>query len=292
MRLYKTTITPTSNFATPLKGDTLFGQMCWAIVFASNKDKLEALLSDYETNPFLIVSDPFAVGYLPKPTAPSIHLNEDISLKKENRKKIWLTLEQLINGQFNNAKSDKDAVNQDENETVIRNSINYKTSTTGSDGFDPYGEIEFSFSKKDIYFLIGDNFTTDDLTRTLQIVSEMGYGKDATIGKGRFRFSALEKIDLNTNSTTYMALSPFTPNDLQCKDIFYEPFTRFGKIGASRVSTNPFKKPIVLADSGAVIQFQETQNIQYLGKAIKNISTYKDVVHQGYSIVVPIKEFD
>ena len=54
MKLYKTTFIPTSNFATTLKGDTLFGQICWAIRYTFGNDKLEALLLNYETKPFLV----------------------------------------------------------------------------------------------------------------------------------------------------------------------------------------------------------------------------------------------
>ena len=71
MTLYKTTITPKSNFTTPLKGDTLFGQICWAIRYRLGEDRLNELLSDYDKKPFLIVSDGVAGGDLPKPSMPS-----------------------------------------------------------------------------------------------------------------------------------------------------------------------------------------------------------------------------
>lgn len=290
MRLYKTTITPSSNFSTLLKGDTLFGQMCWAIRFAFGEKKLKELLKDYETNPFLIVSDAFALNHLPKPIMPSFYLNEDANDKKVNRKKIWLTLEELKNGKFHQAKTDKEVQNIDTSMTIIHNAINYKTSTTGGNGFDPYSEKETSLSKKDIYFLLRKDFSLEELKKSFELVSQMGYGKNSTIGKGRFDVGEFEVINIDKSSSTYMTLSPFVPHELECKAIFYEPFTRFGKSGASRANTNPFKKPILLADTAAVIDFDEIVTKQYLGKAITNISSYADTVHQGYTIVLPIKE--
>ena len=290
MKLYKTTLIPTSNFATKLKGDTLFGQICWAIRFGFGEERLKELISTYDEKPFLVVSDPFAKGYLPKPTMPSIYLNEDATKKKENRKKIWLTLQELQNGKFNKAKTNEDINNTDTNEVIVKNAINYKTFTTTGDGFDPYGEDEFKIAPKDIYFLLDDNFALEELQSSLELVSQMGYGKDATIGKGRFTFTDLEEQNISNESKRFMALSPFTPSGMKCENLFYEPFTRFGKTGASRANTNAFKKPLLLADSGAVISYETKQNLQYIGSAIKNISTYKDIVHQGYSIVLPIKE--
>ncbi len=291
MKLYKTTITPTSNFATTLKGDTVFGHICWAIRFVFGKNRLEELLSKYENTPFLIVSDGFVEGYLPKPKIPSELLGEDSDKKKENRKKIWLTLEELISGDFTSAKKDEN-VNADKSISTIRNSINYKTFKTDDKNFTPYGESEFAIRKKDIYFLIDeDNFSLEELKQAFDLLSQSGYGKDTTIGKGRFEFSDFVEVETKQSSKTFMTLSPFSPKGLVCEKIFYEPFTRFGKMGANRAFKNAFKKPILLADSASVVHFEEKKSLQYIGKAIKNISNaYKDVVHQGYSIVIPIKE--
>ena len=109
MRLYKTTITPQSNFATTLRGDTLFGQMCWSLRYRFGNERLEQLLKEYETKPFLVVSDGFAKGYLPKPKMPGSLLGEKADEKKVNRKKIWLTRKELENGNFANAKTDEEA---------------------------------------------------------------------------------------------------------------------------------------------------------------------------------------
>jgi len=291
MKLYKTTITPVSNFATKLKGDTLFGQTCWAIRFKFGQDRLKELLDKYDKSPFLVVSDPFAKGYLPKPVMPSFYLGEDSLKKKENRKKIWLTPEQLRQGDFANAKRSEDIKSKDYEKVVMRNSINYISFTTEEDAFAPYGDKESKMSPKDIYFLLGEDFALDELVKALEFVAKVGYGKDATIGKGRFEFTNLVEQDISFDSKTYMALGPFVPNDTPCVELFYEPFTRFGKLGASRANTNPFKKPIIFADTGAVICFEKRQSLQFVGKAIKNISSYEDVVHQGYAIVFPIKDF-
>lgn len=293
MKLYKTTILPESNFATTLKGDTLFGQMCWSIKYVFGEEKLIALLSAYDTNPFMIISDGFASGYLPKPKIPSLLLGEDKEDKKVSRKNIWLTMEQLYNGEFANALTDEKVENSDKSTVTIHNSINYKTFTTSDDGsFAPYGEKELSLSKKDLYFLIDEaKFSLDNLREAFEQLSLHGYGKDTTIGKGRFSFDELKEVKIENSSKTFMSLSPFSPKGLECEKIYYEPFTRFGKFGGNRAFRNAFKKPILLADCASVVHFKEKQKLQYIGNAIKGISqTHPDAVHQGYSIIVPIKE--
>lgn len=293
MKLFKTTLTPTSNFATPLLGDTLFGQMCWAIRFTYGNEKLKELLGNYETKPFMIVSDAFASGYLPKPTMPSVLLGENSDDKKANRKKVWLTLAQLQSGDYSNAKSDSDIGNVSISEGVIKNSLNYLTFSTSEDGaFAPYSEDETALSQRDIYFAIDESFSLAELHETFTLLSNMGYGKNTTIGKGFFTFSEFEVVELKNSSKSFMTLCASSIEGLVRKELFYEPFTRFGKHGASLANKNPFKKPLLLAHGGAVVHFETMQNISYIGKAIKGHSSHKETVHQGYAIVVPIKEIN
>lgn len=297
MMLYKVTITPTSDFATTLRGDTLFGQICWAVSYLLGREKLTQLLDDYREGkePFLVVSDAFAKGYLSKPKMPSRFLNEKSEEKKLNRKKLWLRLEELMKSEYSKARTDKEIENQDRNSVTIHNALNYKTFHTG-DGFDPHGLTISSLGEKDIYFLLDENqLTLEEFQKVFNLVSQMGYGKKSTIGKGRFEYDEedFKAIEINHNSTTFMTLSPFSPKGLEVESIYYEPFTRFGKFGASRAYKNAFKKPILLADTASVVAFKEVQDCQYLGRAIFGLSDvpeYQDTVHQGYSIVVPLKE--
>ena len=288
MKLYKTTLIPESNFATPLKGDTLFGQMCWSIRHLLGEEKLKELLFDYETSPFLVVSDGFASGYLPKPKLPRAFLGENPDEKKANRKKNWLRLEDLQHGNFSNAIE----VTKDKTFTVMRNSINYKTfSTDDSGAFSPYGVDEMHIEPKDVYCLIDEErFALDALSHVFDFLRNHGYGKDTTIGKGRFAFESFEAVDVGKSTTTVMALSPFCPEGLVCEKLYYEPFTRFGKKGGDRAHQNPFKKPLLLADTASVIRFAQPLQSLFVGKAILGHSTHSDIVHQGYAIALPIKE--
>lgn len=292
MKLYKTTFIPISNFATTLKGDTLFGQICWAIRYTFGNEKLESLLSNYETSPFLIVSDGFAKGYIPKPSLPSNLLGENSDSKKENRKKVWLKIDELQNAEFLKARKNEDIEFLDKRVAIVKNSLNYKTFTTDDSGkFSPYSEEENFFTPKDVYFLLDDVFSLDELKQTIKTLSLIGYGKNSSIGKGFFEFTDFEEIKLDIKSNTYMTLSPSVLNSQDFKNTFYEPFTRFGKHGTG-LNTNPFKKPILMANSSAMVIFENSYDKFYIGKAIRGHSTFENTVHQGYSIIIPIKDLN
>ncbi len=61
MKTYEITLKPLSGFGTPLKGDTIFGHICWQAAYdtALFECSIDQLLSDYMTNPFLVISSAF-----------------------------------------------------------------------------------------------------------------------------------------------------------------------------------------------------------------------------------------
>ena len=92
MQNIRVTLTPLSAFATSLKGDTLFGQLCWAIRNRLGEERLNQCLEGYTNNqPFAVVSDAFPEGYLPLPKLPSCFYQlpegED---RKAIKKRAWL----------------------------------------------------------------------------------------------------------------------------------------------------------------------------------------------------------
>lgn len=294
MKLYKTTITPLSSFGTTLKGDTIFGHICWAICL-KNKNRLNELLKGYEKEPFLVVSDAFVSGYFPKPTAPSTMLGENLADKKVNRKKVWLNWEDLQNGDFSLAKSDDELEKPMVTFLSIKNKINRLTFTTDGGDFAPYSMSEYMTVPQDVYFLLDtDKMNLDELKDAFSLVGKMGYGKKASIGKGRFEVGEFCEIEsfFNENSNAFMTLSPSSLENFS--EIYYEPFTRFGKHGASLASDKPFKSPVLLAQSGALIvpnddEKTKIQKAAYIGKGIKGHSSHEESVQQGYAIVVGTK---
>lgn len=289
MKAYKATINPISAFGTTLKGDTIFGHLCWALRYKFGENKLNELLKSYENEPFLIASDAFLNGNLPKPKAPSFCLNESLENKKENRKKIWLSLDDLQNGNF--AKAQKEPENLNKCEAVVKNSLNYLNFCTGDSAeFAPYSEIESIVPKSDIYFLLDESkLQANELKQALEFLAKMGYGKNASTGKGRFILSAFDELKtplIQNNANAFMSLSPCVL-DSSLQNCYYEPFTRFGKHGGDLANNKPFKKPILLVDSAAV--FWDIAHKGYIGKAIKGHSAHANTYHQGYAILVSTK---
>lgn len=63
MTTVRLTLQPASAFGTPLLGEILFGQMCWAFVRLYGEERLADLLEGYvDGRPFAVLSDAFPSG--------------------------------------------------------------------------------------------------------------------------------------------------------------------------------------------------------------------------------------
>ncbi len=311
MQAITLTITPLSAFGTPLLGDTLFGQLCWAIRNRYSEQRLNALLQDYtQQKPFLVVSDAFPAAYLPKPTLPARFFAKiEADQRKKAKKQIWMpiaTTHKAVKDWQGDCLSDKQISpdkekNLQQKRVQPHNSINRVTGTTGDDGFAPYGMLQTWYQPNiqlHCHFIIDTNrFSQDELIECLTDIGNFGYGRDATIGLGKFR---IEKDRVTTKWNTHpqanalMTLAPSTPQGLSYdkEKSFYQPFSRFGRHGDMAVHQQgkPFKNPILMAAAGAVFTTDAQLFIgQGLGADKQKLSiTMPETVQQGYAPVVSV----
>lgn len=305
MQCYCITIKPVSAFGTPLVGDTLFGQLCWAIRHRFGEQRLVNLLADYsEQNPFLVVSDAFPKNYIPLPTVPSQYWDTDVGLdRKQLKKKKWLSINYLsmpFNKWQQYAESEQDIYGYvlSQIKEQPHNSINRQTNTTGKGMFAPYTMPQIWYIENvsfDIYCLVDESrLTRDELQQVLEDIGVSGYGRDASIGLGKF---VIEKINVYQwkiieGANAYLTLAYSAPQGLTLNTnrCFYQIGTKFGRHGdLMAITGNPFKKPIILAKTGAIFTPNVWQHRDFLGNGLANISyTQTKAVHQGYAPVISI----
>ena len=320
MKTVKYTLKPIGPFASPLLGDTLFGQLCWTIVRAEGEAALNQLLAGYAQKPFVVFSDAFPADHLPKPTLPTMYFGPSAQNPKERKvlkRKQWMPLDALsrpLDEWLAFAKTDQDLlaeVNSAQTQIShwqrhMHNSIDRRTGTTGEVGFAPYAVEELWFAQKiclDIYAIVDEQqISADKIYEYLVRIGELGYGKDANIGAGRFNIEKkqAEPLPQHNNSNAVLTLANVAPQGLPLRPAgcFYQPFTRYGRHGDWAVLVNPFKSPILMAKTGAVLTPAEPMSAPFIGQALGGNGEISKIipqtVHQGYAPVVhihlPIKE--
>lgn len=343
MKTYEITIKPLSGFGTPLKGDTIFGHICWQAAYNDGlfSSSIEALLADYSTNPFLIVSSAHPVSYkgtksihiLKRPDLPLDNLFDFSGMGKKSinaeRKKLkakkWMPVEKsqrFVSFKAINYINDKelfeivrDSVTVDllkdarkkgvksfmADYTQPHNAINRLTGTTGEGGFAPFTvdqKVYFPQSELSIFVGIRDGITLKQVENALSRIGEIGFGKDASTGLGKFEVCDVDEIDLNSFGSSEpnacYALSPCVPEKDVFRRSFFSPFIRFGRHGDILAkSKNPFKNPVIMADEGAIFIPKEKDVFikPYIGTAVTDISLAEEhkAVMQGYSLYIPVR---
>lgn len=316
--LFRATLTLHTAFGTPLAGDTLFGQLCWTVREQLGNAKLTALLDQYTTGvPWLVVSDGFPSGYLPKPTVPASILSHqamDAEKRKEEKAKHWITCTETAkplpqwltvavsdNVAFN-AQGESSKFSQPIETAQPHNSLNRLTNTTGGEGFAPYTQAQTFFAPEqniDIYCVLDEAcLPADTLLTLLQSVGNHGFGRDANIGLGKFSVQSLTPHTFlqHAKSNAHLTLASSAPQGqgFDGERSYWRVLTRFGRHGNLHgISEKPFKNPILLAGSGAVFVPQEKYTPRlFVGQGLGGNGQLSKIepatVHQGYAPVLGI----
>jgi len=332
MNVYKITIEPVSNFGTPLKGDTLFGHICWQIYYNEKVfgKSLADILKDYNSDPVMVISSAYPqiknTIFFNRPDLPISDLldlrskdkREIIKERKNLKKKRWMAVDVNSKISFKSQKylSDSEVVmniveekfDRDDrcSDRIIRefiqphNTINRITGTTGENQFAPFSVEQFSYLKGMtlcVFVAIRDGMNIDGIFEIIKKIGKIGYGKDSSTGLGRFDVKGYEKFDMKSigseNPNACYILSPCVPDKDAFKQVYFKPFTRFGRHGdVLAKSSRPFKNPVIMADEGAVfvVKSPDVFNKPYIGTAITGISKAEPKsVMQGYSIYIPVR---
>ncbi len=310
MQTLKFTLRPLSALGTPLVGDTLFGQLCWTLRHQHGHARLTEWLHDYtapQGQPFVVVSDAMPTGHVPLPSLPSDIWAGDPSGTPSDRKilkkKRWFPLsnlrEQLTKWQ-QLAVTDADLNAKAEERAEPHNTINRMTGTTGINQFAPYTVNQTWLPIGSLWDVVvvfdPQRISATDLKNALIYMGQTGFGRDASIGLGKF---ALEgepqpwQPPVPAQANAYLSLGPCAPQGLGFCPVrsHWQVTTRFGRHGDVAVqSGNPFKRPVLLAKAGSVFWPEHMDSTRpYIGQGLSGLSTVlPETVQQGHCPVIPI----
>jgi len=306
--LYRATLALLTPLGTPLAADTLFGQICWALREAKGEAELTSRLAGYTCGePWLVVSDGFPSGFLPKPTLPQhFEPQPEPALRKTAKSKRWIPVAQCgqaLAALLASAADDSAAFGAVPISTVQpHNTLNRLTGTTGEGAFAPYTVPQTFHAPEqriDVYVLLDDARTTADETAVLlRAIGASGFGRDASVGLGKFSVQKIVPASLIApgDANAFWTLGPCAPQGqgFDGARSYWRVLTRFGRHGnAHALAGNPFKTPVLLAATGAVFvpegKFSARPFVgQGLGGNGRLSKADPATVHQGYAPVLPI----
>ncbi|MBK7562909.1 MAG: hypothetical protein IPI21_00865 [Propionivibrio sp.] len=306
--LHRATLALHTPLGTPLAGDTLFGQLCWALREASGEAELTRQLAGYtQGQPWLVVSDGFPADYLPKPTLPQhFEPQRDPAARKAAKEKRWIPASrtgETLAALLATAVDDEAAYGKSPLFAVqAHNTLNRLTGTTGEGEFAPYTQPQACHAagqRIDVYLVLdADRVTAEHAGRLLSAIGASGFGRDASTGLGKFTVEPPVAISFTAPgaANAFWTLAPCAPQgqDFDGAQSYWRVLTRFGRHGnAHALAGNPFKTPVLMAATGAVLvpasKFAARLFVgQGLGGAGKLSKAEPATVQQGYAPCVPI----
>jgi len=295
---YKTTFTLKAWTATTWHSDTIFGHLCWGMLYAEGEQRLRDFLRLYlDGQPPLLVSNGFPHDYLPAPLFPpdtvdtSLPLKNQIEQYREIKKTKGVKYVPLT--VFNDMLQGKKAVSTAEYQEMVRvslkNQINRGTGTSGEEG-NLYNFVEYWQRAIDIYFKTDKSFL-GTAERLFRYIAASGFGKRKSVGYGQvesFNIEPFSGFPLPQQANGFVSLSNFVPASSDPCNGFWQILVKYGKLGeVLAVQGNPFKKPLVMLQAGST--FYDAPCKEYYGGMISSLSAYfPPAVQYAYALPVPI----
>jgi CRISPR-associated protein Csm4 len=293
-----------SDFGTTPRGDTLFGQLCWALLLREGEDALARALDGYtEGKPFVILSDIMPLGYVPRCELPPPALDDKKTvLGKGWTRMKWLPEQSLASPLiriFDNELPKQPAWLFEELQT--HNSINRMTGTTGSDAFGPYLSTRLSLPEGQqasgylVAMIDTERFSLAALVELLKDIGRTGFGRDASTGLGRFEVGSpdVDKIIRGSDHWVTLGACAPEPKSLDEARSFWRPFTRFGRHGGPAAGGRVFKTPVLLVDTGAVLTPWGGDRKGWIGRGLGGYGRLSHqipgTVHQAYTPMMPVQ---
>ena len=314
MNTYRLTLQPLSAFGTPLAGDTLFGQLCWALRHLLGNAALTQLLDGYTAGrPFAVISDGLPAGHLPLPTLPSRRWADCDLDRKALKRRRWLptaALTEPLPGWQALARDDAAAAHAITGRPGVlqaeraqpHNTLNRQTGSTGTGAFAPYTQAQLWFApgmQFDLYVALDEaRLPLAGLLAALTHIGHTGFGRDASIGLGKFALVGsplAAPFGGRPAGNAWLSLGPCAPQGQGfCpRRSYYQALTRFGRHGDMAVhGASPFKRPLLLARAGGLfVPLAPGGPAPFIGQGLGGPAApvspaMPETVHQGYAPVL------
>jgi CRISPR-associated protein Csm4 len=306
MRVYRYTIKPHSAFATPMRSDTLYGQLLCAAAELDGNGGVERLIRQFsDKQPPFVLSSVFPAGKLPLPVLPGIKRSqfkklangkmfETLSQHKTFRKRTTVSVADwlAVSGQLSSLKlfqyyRDKTAgVTGGEitSSRTMHNSIDRNSNRVLEGGL--YSEEATYFKPGFSYDLYVKTADRSSFERLFDHIATTGFGADASSGKGQFDFCVDEGFDdaiFRHQGNAKMSLSVCMAEETRQFSGTWTLFTKLGKVWNGFGETNPFKKPFIAFTEGSV--FTAMPDSSYV---LSNIHSNPDYVQIGLPLLLPL----
>lgn len=288
---------------TRMYSDTLFGHLCWQVAFGEGEEGIGQFLEAFrDGRPPFILSEAFPAGLLPRPLlprpTPAIDRPEEYAAFKQWQKAPFLRVDDFL--RF--CQDPKAAVQPEPDPWRVTKiphaAIDRRIDTTGGDDF------AGRFFLTEVCYLLGQQHVDlycrtlpewqDRLLGLVERVGRTGFGRDKSLGYGRFRILEVapwphfQKL-LDGPVNACVVLSTLVPAAGDPTDGCWQLRIKHGFLG-EQASANPFKRPLVQMEPGAVFRLGGRPVPAFLGRLVPGVAPgMPQAVQCGLALTVPCR---
>lgn len=316
MTSYKIFWESISPYSTELQSDTIFGHFAWAIQYLKGTALLNEFIAELRQKPALVLSSAFPAGMLPLPALPlPPNLKDRFPEWDQYRKRLksiaFISRDVLTKANYSfdweaffthviaalPTQEDSALQSQPDKPTpdlVFHNSIDRLSGTTSAGGGNLYAaETTFApagYKQESYLTLDSQSIAHADLEDILQYISDTGFGKDKSTGKGRFAIT-YDQFEFPSAETchAWLNLSNMVPAATDTTLAYYHGFTKFGKLGGNfAVTETPYKYPVFIMKPGSV--FLGNKPIGTVLTDVHPMSAELGIIQNLYSYAIPFRQ--
>lgn len=298
MQDYCIKIKPLAPIGTPWQSDTIFGHLCWQVVFGAIDMDIETFLESFrDGHPPFVLSEAFPAGYLPRPMiyapSPRVDTPEEYDRQKKKKKARYITKADFVHRC--RGESPLDTFLPDPWRMVIRPHASPDRNSFSTDHEGGFFETEaIQLEHQDgleIYIRTEPNWKERVLT-LFQALEQVGFGRDKSTGLGAFRLGEMIPVEIfqavDDGCNGFVNLSSMVPAKDDPREGWFRLRTKYGKLGEG-VFGNPFKRPLLQIEPGAVF-YAGGEIRPYYGRLVRDIAPGDSrVVQNGYAMTAPCR---
>jgi CRISPR-associated protein Csm4 len=301
MKLYRIRLRQLSPSRTPWQSDTLFGQLCWQVALHDGDGAVGGFIGRFRNDPPFVLSDAFPAGLLPRPLLPWLGRGEaentaEYAKLKKLRKARFLTVKQFKQVRFGEAPEGDPPIGTWVSHQTLHAAMDRQTFTTGGEGqlYQTQGTLaahdEENIGHLDLYARATDT-GIEELLELMRLLAMVGHGKDKSVGSGHFELlehEMLEGWDELPGADGFVSLSSFVPAAEDPTDGYWRIRVKYGKVGEHLGAENPFKRPLIQFEPGAVFKTEVIR--PWYGRIVEDLSPEIPGVVQGcQTVAIPLK---
>lgn len=310
VRDYRIRIRLRSPVGTPWQSDTIFGHLAWHVAHGRAGMTIEDFLKPFrEGRPPFVLSDGFPGDLLPRPLLPVLCARpssiQDYAAAKRREKALFVTQEdfqKIRRGQVTDWQPVDDPWRRFE---ILHASINRITGTTTG----PETQEEAAEAAGHLFptrllapegrggevlplslYLRAEDPWGELVPRMLAEISLVGYGRDKSTGTGAFEVLDVQPFDgfaPLSQANAFVSLSSYCPARHDPTRGRWKVRLKHGKLGENAGGGNPFKRPLIQFEPGAVF-LTDGPPRPYYGRAVQGIApAMPEALQCCFTLAVP-----